>query len=119
MHSNGPNASGMNRNDLSGLRHTLGTSNHLMGGHAVINLLVLEKKGSHYTLTMLLGDTSPYWDQSSKVNVHFVSQRNGILTNLCMPSRVFRKSLFVELDLVPKICDVNRYGELTKKISAL
>ena len=27
--------------------------------------------------------------------------------------RVFRKSLFVELDPVPKICDANRYGELT------
>ena len=42
----------------------------------------------------------------------------------CIPSsalyiRVFRKSLFVELDPVPKICDANRYGELTKKISAL
>ena len=28
---------------------------------------------------------------------------------------MFRKSLFVELDPVPKICDANRYGELTKK----
>ena len=40
----------------------------------------------------------------------------------CIPSsalyiRVFRKSLFVELDPVPKICDW--YGELTKKLSAL
>ena len=34
-------------------------------------------------------------------------------------SRVFRKSLFVELDPVPKICDANRYGELTKKISII
>ena len=33
-------------------------------------------------------------------------------------NRVFRKSLFVvELDPVPKICDANRYGELTKKFS--
>ena len=37
----------------------------------------------------------------------------GLLT------RVFRKLLFVELDPVPKICNANRYGELTKFFSAL
>ena len=62
MHSNGKNTSGMNRSDLPGLKYTLGTSNHIMGGppregYVAINLLVLEKKVSHYTLTMLLVDT--------------------------------------------------------------
>ena len=37
---------------------------------------------------MLLEDTNPYWEQSQKVNVHFVSQCNGILTNLCIPSAI-------------------------------
>ena len=32
---------------------------------------------------------------------------------LGMDIRVFRKSLFVELDPGPKICDANRYRELT------
>ena len=42
-----------------------------------------------------------------------------IIFEKSMCSRLFRKSLFVELDPVPKICDADRYGELTKKISAL
>ena len=33
--------------------------------------------------------------------------------------RVFRKSLFVELDPGPKICDANRYGGLMIFFSAL
>ena len=65
MHSNGKNRSGMNSNDLPGLKYSLGVHPTILWeGCVVINLLVLEKQVSHYTFTMLLGDTNPYWDQS-------------------------------------------------------
>ena len=51
-------------------------------------------------------------------NDHTMMMIKCTIFEYALLTRVFRKSLIVELDPGPKICDANRYGEPTK-ISAL